>query len=187
MSFSHYADVPAEVRARASRVRLLALDVDGVLTDGRLGYGADGETVKFFNVLDGQGLKLLLARGIDVAWISARASAPVAARAAELGIRRVHLGERNKRARLDAVVADLGIGLDEVAYVGDDLPDLGCLVAVGLSIAPANAHPWIKERVRWRTLRAGGDGAVRDVCDLILGAQGHAEALIADALGEPPR
>ena len=173
-----------DLRQRAARIRLAAFDVDGVLTDGSLWFGPDGQEVKGFHVHDGLGLKLLEEAGIAVAFISARNSSVAAARARELGIVRVHQGERDKRTRLTRLCEELGIGSEQASYMGDDLPDLAPLSIAGLAIAPANAHPWVAARVHWQTRRAGGAGAVREACDLILEAQGHADAVLARHLGQ---
>jgi 3-deoxy-D-manno-octulosonate 8-phosphate phosphatase (KDO 8-P phosphatase) len=180
------ADLPADVRQRACRVRLAVFDVDGVLTDGRLAYFADGSESKSFHVHDGLGLKLLRRAGIAVAWITARNSAAVAHRAGEIGIDHLHQGETDKLARLREIAGALGLGFEEIAYMGDDLPDLSCLARVGLAIAPANAHPLVRDRVHWRTRLPGGGGAVREACDLILAARGEDHRILADALGEDP-
>lgn len=179
MPHSPLDDLPAALRERAARIRLAAFDVDGVLTDGRLSFDASGLETKHFHTLDGQGIKLLAALGIEVAWITARSSEIVARRAAELGVTEVHQGVKDKLACLRRVCEPRGIALDEVAYTGDDLPDLSPMQHCGLAVAPANAHPWVKARVHWRTQAAGGDGAVREVCDLLLAAQGKAEAALA--------
>jgi 3-deoxy-D-manno-octulosonate 8-phosphate phosphatase (KDO 8-P phosphatase) len=179
MPYNPHADLPAPIRERAAKIRLAAFDVDGVMTDGRLGFDADGIESKQFHVLDGFGLKMLRDQGITVAIITARSSGVVAARAAELGIAEVHQGQKDKLACLQAIAARLGLGLEQVSYMGDDLPDLGCLLRAGLSCAPPNAHPWVRERVHWRTQLAGGSGAVRELCDLIVAAQGGAAAVLA--------
>jgi 3-deoxy-D-manno-octulosonate 8-phosphate phosphatase (KDO 8-P phosphatase) len=175
------ADLPADVRERAARVRLAAFDVDGVLTDGGLTDLGDGTEAKRFHVHDGLGLKLLQRAGIAIAWITARRGEAVARRARELGIERLYQGETDKLARLMAVASAVGVGLEAVAYMGDDLPDLACLARAGFAIAPANAHPWILAHVHWQTRLAGGAGAVREACDLILTARGDADRVIADA------
>ncbi|HNR92423.1 MAG TPA: 3-deoxy-manno-octulosonate-8-phosphatase KdsC [Dokdonella sp.] len=178
-----FADLPADIRERAARVRLAVFDVDGVLTDGRLWYAEDGRELKAFHVHDGLGLKRLRANGIEVAIITARISHLVAQRTAELGIAHVYHGQDDKRACFAQLVEALGIDAAECAYTGDDLPDLGVMREVGLAIAVANAHPWVRERAHWRTRLGGGKGAVREVCDLILCAQGHGEAELAHHLG----
>lgn len=183
MSYSRLSDLPADVAARAARVKLACFDVDGVLTDGRLWYGAGGESLKAFHVHDGLGLKLLMQAGVKTAIVTARQSAMVEARGRELGFTHVHQGVKDKHALVSQLAQENGITLDECAFVGDDLPDLAAMRAVGLSIAVTNAHLWVRDRAHWRTQRAGGDGAVREVCDLLLGARGEAEAVLAKFLG----
>lgn len=164
--------------ARAARVRLACFDVDGTLTDGRLFYDAQGAESKAFHVLDGQGLRLLEDHGIHVALITARESAALLARARDLRIARVHTGVRDKAACLRGLCEELGLGTDEVAHMGDDLPDLPALALAGLSVAPANAHAWVAERVHWQTTARGGEGAVRELCDLLLEARGLRDVVL---------
>jgi 3-deoxy-D-manno-octulosonate 8-phosphate phosphatase (KDO 8-P phosphatase) len=183
MPYSRLNDLPADVAARAARVKLACFDVDGVLTDGRLWYGAGGESLKAFHVHDGLGLKLLMQAGVATAIVTARQSDMVEARGRELGFTHVCQGVKDKLALVSALAQENGISLDECAFVGDDLPDLSAMRAVGLSIAVANAHLWVRERAHWRTQRAGGEGAVREVCDLLLGARGEAESVLAKFLG----
>jgi 3-deoxy-D-manno-octulosonate 8-phosphate phosphatase (KDO 8-P phosphatase) len=159
-----------EVLARARRIRLLVLDVDGVLTDGRLYLSAAGEELKVFHVRDGSGLVAVLRAGIEVAIISGRDSAAVTRRAAELGIDRVLQGVADKGAALDVLLTELGVAAEETACVGDDTPDLPMLRRVGLAIGVADSHPALREAVHWLTPSPGGRGAVRDVCDLLLSA-----------------
>jgi len=166
------ADIPADVLARAAKVRLAVFDVDGTLTDGRLWYAEDGHETKVFHVHDGLGLKRLMANGVQVAIISARISHPVALRAEELDIAHVYQGQGDKRACLSQLLEALALAPDEVAFVGDDLPDLPPMRMVGLAVAVANAHPWVAEQAHWRTNLAGGQGAAREVADMILVAQG---------------
>ncbi len=184
MPYSHLNDFPADVRERAAKIRLVAFDVDGTLTDGRLLIGAGGREMKSFHVSDGLGLKLLQKYDIAVALITARQSQVVVARARELGIQHVFVGVLDKLKCLDTIGTRMGIARDEVAYMGDDLPDLVALATAGLSVAPANAHPWVRERVHWRTQLDGGNGAARELCDLILAARGHADAILKDYIGE---
>ena len=158
---------PADVRDRAARVRLACFDVDGTLTDGRLMFDTDGRETKSFHVHDGLGLVLLRKAGIEVAFITARVSTIAERRAAELGLTEVHTGVADKLARVGEIATRLGIGMDEVSFMGDDLPDLPILVHAGLAVAPANAHPWIRERVHWRPRARGGEGAARELCDLL--------------------
>ena len=158
---------------------MLVFDVDGVLTDGKLCYSEDGRELKFFHVHDGLGLKRLMANGIEVAVITARMSHMVTERTAELGIAHVYQGQESKLTCFEQLIHALKIEPEQVCYTGDDLPDLAVMLRVGLSVAVANAHPWVRERARWRTQLAGGTGAVREVCDLLLAAQGKAEQELA--------
>ena len=161
-----------EIMTLAAHVRLLVLDVDGVMTDGRLHYDADGREAKVFHVRDGLGIKQLLAADVGVAVISGRSSTAVATRLAELGIGEVTLGRDDKLAALRELAGRLGMeSLNRVAYVGDDLPDLPAIQAVGLGIAVADAHPQLRDQARARTQLGGGQGAVREVCDLLLAAR----------------
>ena len=149
-------------------VRLLVLDVDGVLTDGRLWYGADGEVLKGFHVRDGLGIKSLLAIGIEVAIISGRDSPAVARRAAELGIRHVVQGCDDKGRAFDALCSALRVEPAAVACIGDDTPDLPMLTRAGLAVAVADAHPDVRAVANRVTTLPGGHGAVREVCDWLL-------------------
>ncbi|MEO7073071.1 MAG: HAD hydrolase family protein [Rhodanobacter sp.] len=167
---------PADILARAARIRLAVFDVDGTLTDGRLWYAADGREAKQFHVHDGLGLKRLQANGVTVALITARHSQVVATRARELAISEVFQGQDDKRACLVGLLARLQLDAQQACYVGDDLPDLAPMGLVGLAVAVANAHPWVSTRAHWQTTRAGGEGAAREVCDLLLEAQGKAAA-----------
>ena len=157
--------------AALAAIRLLACDVDGVLTDGRLRYGADGELDKTFDVRDGHGLRRLLDAGVEVAWITARGGPAVELRARELGVRHVRTGRRDKGTALAELAAALAIEPAAIAYVGDDLIDLPALRAAGLAIAPADAQPEVRAQAAWVTRAAGGRGAVREVCDAILAAR----------------
>ena len=172
----YLADIPADDQARAAKIRLVEFDVDGTLTDGRLWYAEDGHETKVFHVHDGLGLKRLMANGVQVAIISARISHPVALRAEELDIAHVYQGQADKHACLQQLLEALDLRPDEVAFVGDDLPDLPPMRVVGLAVAVANAHPWVAEQSHWGTRLGGGLGAAREVCDMILHAQGKAGA-----------
>ena len=154
-----------------SRVRLLVLDVDGVLTDGRLFYGAKGESLKSFHVRDGHGIKQVTAAGVTVAIISGRKSAAVARRARELGIRHVTQGASDKLAALTRLVKARNVPLQHCACVGDDTPDAPILQVAGLAIAVADAHADALAAADLVTSRPGGYGAVREVCDWILDAR----------------
>ena len=156
---------------RARRVRLLVLDVDGVMTDGRLHITAQGEETKVFHVRDGSGIVAVQRAGIPVAIISGRDSAAVTRRASELGIRHVFQGIADKRAALDALLAQLGLTADALACVGDDTPDVPMLERAALAVAVADAHPTARAAAHWITPSPGGHGAVREVCDLLLSAR----------------
>ena len=158
-----------EVLARD--IRLLVLDVDGVMTDGRLWFGADGELLKSFHVRDGVGVKAAIASGIDVAIISGRHSPAVARRATELGVRHVRQGCANKAQALRDLLAELGVAPAHTACVVDDTPDLPLMALAGLPIAVADAHPDVIAAARLVTRAAGGAGAVREVCDLLVDAR----------------
>ena len=159
------------VLERARRIRLLALDVDGVLTDGRLYLSPAGEELKVFHVRDGSGLVAVQRAGIAVAIVSGRDSAAVTRRAVELGIRHVRQGVADKGMELDRLLAELAIDPAATACVGDDTPDLPMLRRAGLAIAVADAHPALAEAAHWTTAAPGGRGAVREVCDLLLSAR----------------
>jgi len=168
---------------RARKVRLLALDVDGVLTDGRLYYDQAGNELKAFCTRDGFGIKALQRFGIGVALITGRSSAIVDRRAQELGISWVYQGALNKLEPLNDVVEKAGLLEEQVCYAGDDWLDLPVLERVGLSVTVADADPVVKSRVHWVTEHAGGMGAVREICDLILVAQAHDLTLLQEILG----
>ncbi|MGH8041162.1 MAG: 3-deoxy-manno-octulosonate-8-phosphatase KdsC [Rudaea sp.] len=179
MPVSRFHDLSGDIRERAAKIRLALFDVDGVLTDGRLYYSDDGRETKTFDVHDGFGLKRLMANGIEVGIITARMSHMVTERTAELGIAHVYQGQDNKLACYEQLIHALKLTQEQCAYCGDDLPDLPVMRRVGLSIAVANAHAWVHERAHWRTQARGGEGAVREVCDLLLAAQGKTEAELA--------
>jgi 3-deoxy-D-manno-octulosonate 8-phosphate phosphatase (KDO 8-P phosphatase) len=159
------------VLERAKRIRLLVLDVDGVLTDGRIYMSPAGEELKVFHVRDGSGLVALQRAGVAVAIVSGRDSAAVTRRAAELGIDHVRQGVRDKAAELAGLMKDLGVAPGETACVGDDTPDLPMLEAAGLAIAVRDAHPALVPVAHWITTSPGGRGAVREVCDLLISAR----------------
>ncbi len=176
----------ADLHARARDIRLLVLDVDGVLTDGQLYFTEQGEELKAFDTQDGHGIKMWRQAGHRLAIITGRRSQLVLHRARNLGIDLVLQGREDKGRALDEVCAQLSIPVDAVAYCGDDLPDLGALRRARLAVAPANAHPFVQEHVHWVTTRSGGHGAVRQICDFMLQAQGHLEALQGAYLLESP-
>lgn len=153
-------------------VRLIAFDVDGVFTDGRFYLSDDGVESKAFHTQDGFGIRQLLTAGISVAVISGRRSGAVERRMQELGVPHIVQGCKDKVAALDAIVEELGITLDECAYVGDDVPDLPLLRHVGVSIAVANAVATVRMQCDYLTTASGGAGAVREACELLLSTRG---------------
>ena len=165
-------DYPPDVYRRAKAIRLLILDVDGVLTDGRLYFDAKGETLKVFHVRDGHGLKMAQRAGIELAFVSGRRSDAAYHRAKELGISRFHEGVRDKVAVLEEMMAAMQIEASQVAAVGDDLVDLPIMGRAGLAVAVADAVPEVIAAAHWVTNNPGGRGAVREVCDLVLKAKG---------------
>jgi 3-deoxy-D-manno-octulosonate 8-phosphate phosphatase (KDO 8-P phosphatase) len=168
--------------ARAARVRLMIFDVDGILTDGGLHYGPQGEMLKRFNVLDGHGIKLLEQFGVATAIISARKSDIVARRAADLGIRHVFQGVHDKRAAFDELLSQAALTAQECGFIGDDVIDLPILLRVGFAASVPNGHVEVRNRVHFVTQAVGGNGAVRELCDFILRAQGNYEAALAPYL-----
>lgn len=157
---------------RARRVRLMLFDVDGVLTDGRLWYGPGGEALKAFHALDGHGIKMLGASGVEVGILSGRSSAAVAARAAELGMRHVFQGVEDKRLRYEALLRDLAVGPEAVGYIADDVVDLPVLLACGFACAVREAPEPVRQRVHYVCTAPAGAGAAREVCEYLMHAQG---------------
>jgi len=161
----------AEVRARVEHVKLLALDVDGVMTDGRLIYHDDGTESKAFDVRDGHGIKMLKHTGIETVIVSGRSSPLVEKRAADLGINEVVQGVRDKVPILEKLLSERGLRFEEVAFVGDDVVDLTVMNRVGFAVAVADASEYLFDTAHYVTLAPGGRGAVREVAELILGVQ----------------
>ena len=167
---------------RAGLVKLLVLDVDGVLTSGQVFIGADGkESLKTFDIQDGLGIKLLEQCGIPTAVITGRNSKMVLARCEELGIKHLHMGVENKALALAEVLKTLGLSSKDCAVMGDDWPDLAMMKNAGLRVCPAQAHEAVKEFAHYVTTQTGGSSAVRETCDLILKAQNHYEELLNKA------
>ena len=173
----------ADITARLARIRLLLLDVDGVLTDGRLYYGADGEILKAFNVRDGLGLRLAMAAGLAVGIVTGRRGPALAARCRDLGIAMIFDGVRDKAAVLSPIAARTGLAPDAMAFVGDDLPDLALMRRVGLAVAVADADAAVRAAAHLVTDAPGGRGAVREVCRRLLTAQGHWNRILAEQTG----
>ncbi len=157
---------------RAAEVRLLVLDVDGVLSDGSLHYGGGGEESKRFHIADGLGIKLLQGAGVDVAIITGRRSGGVERRARELGIRHLIQGREDKLTALRGLAGELGMALEHIAYMGDDLPDLGAMRRVGLGMTVADGDGFVRQHAHWVASLGGGRGAVREACEFILACQG---------------
>jgi len=160
--------ISTDLHDRLSHVRLLAMDVDGVLTDGGVYILESGEEFRRFDIKDGLGLKRVIATGIHIVWISAGKCESVRKRATNLGIMHVYLGIDEKMSILEHFCQNKAIRLDSVAYIGDDLTDLQVLQSVGVAFAPADAINQIKEIANYVTSRRGGCGAVREVCDILL-------------------
>ncbi len=178
-------EVTAAIRERASKIKLVAFDVDGILTDGRLILGDKGEEFKAFYTQDGQGLVMLLNAGFELAIITGRKSKIVEERMRELGIKHVYQGCSDKLAVFEKILADTGLTADQAAYMGDDLPDLPVIRRAGLGITVADAHEFVRQHADLQTQKRGGRGAAREVCDLIMDAQGLLEKLYKKYLGNP--
>jgi 3-deoxy-D-manno-octulosonate 8-phosphate phosphatase (KDO 8-P phosphatase) len=168
----------AALRERAGRIKLLISDVDGVLTDGHIYMAGNGEAFKAFNILDGFGIKALQDAGIAFAVITGRQSDIVAQRMRELAVRYVFQGQADKLAAYATLKTQLRLADEQIAHIGDDLPDLPLIRRVGLGVAVANAYPALKEHAHYVTTQRGGEGAVREVCDLILAGHGLLEPLL---------
>lgn len=165
---------------KLEQIRLLLLDVDGVLTDGSIVYNDDASETKVFNVRDGLGIRLLLRSGISVGVVTGRRSTALRERCRNLGIDLVFDDVGDKAGRLEEIARQSGIGPGEMAFVGDDLPDLGIMRRVGLAIAVADAHAVVRENAALVTTARGGTGAVREVCEAILKAHGVWDKILQD-------
>ena len=161
-----------DILDKAACIRLLILDVDGVLTDGSLFVGDDGQEYKAFNSRDGHGIKMLKKYDIEVAIITGRTSQVVEHRMANLGVEHVYQGKLEKLPAYEELAAKLGIPASETAYVGDDVVDLPVMRRVGLAIAVQDAHPLVRAHSHWQTPSPGGRGAARDVCEMLMEAKG---------------
>lgn len=170
---------PPELLLQAQGIRVVFFDVDGVLTDGGLYFDAQGESLKRFSVLDGQGLKLLQQAGITPAVITGRDSAPLRLRMKALGIVHARFGTEDKRPAAEDILKTLGLDWSQAAAMGDDWPDLPVMQRVALACAPANAHAQNKAIAHHVTAERGGEGAARALCDLLLVAGGHYARLLA--------
>ena len=163
---------------KLNSTKLLLLDVDGVLTDGSIIYSDETSESKVFNAKDGLGLKLIMKAGIKVGLVTGRTSKALHRRCRDLGIEYLYDGVRHKAELLDEIAARTNVKAANTAFIGDDLPDIPIMKRVGLSIAVADAHETVRERSDWTTGAAGGRGAVREVCDALLKAQGKWEEII---------
>lgn len=171
------------ILSKASKIKLVVLDVDGVMTNGSVYFSAQGDELKAFSILDGQGIKALMKYGIDVAIITGRTSPLTARRAKDLGIPNILQGREDKKVALSEISSELSIPFENICYVGDDLPDLSAIIAANLGVTVPNAHSFIKEHADFCTTVKGGEGAVREVSDLILESKGllkdHLESYLA--------
>lgn len=170
---------PLEHMQRAARVKVMIFDVDGVLTDGSLTYDANGEATKTFYVLDGLGIQLLQKTGVQTAIISARQSPIVVTRARDLGINHVYQGIHDKRVAFAKLLEATGATVEQCGYIGDDVIDLPLLTKVGFAVTVPTGHPEVQHRAHYVTRNPGGRGAVREVCDMVMRAQGTYEQALA--------
>ena len=167
-----------DLQQRAKAIKLAIFDVDGVLTDGRLYFLTDGSEFKTFNTLDGQGIKMLINSGVRTAIISGRSTPVVEKRANNLGIQHLYQGREDKLVVLDELLGELDLDYAQVAYLGDDLPDLPVIRRVGLGMAVANAAGFVRQHAHGVTQARGGEGAAREFCELIMRAQGSLDAAL---------
>ena len=174
--------LPESVASRVKSIRLIAFDVDGILTDGGLYLSDSGEEFKRFNSLDGHGLKMLKASGVELAIITGRTSRCVELRAHNLGIRHLYQGVADKLGAMKTLLAKLNLPPDAAAFMGDDVIDLPAMRHVGLSISVPDAPQIVRDRAHYVTQRDGGQGAVREVCEMLMSAQGTLEGQLAPYL-----
>jgi 3-deoxy-D-manno-octulosonate 8-phosphate phosphatase (KDO 8-P phosphatase) len=179
--------VHTSIDKRAALIRLVLFDVDGVLTDGRVLIHGDGSESKQFHIRDGIVMVWAQRVGLKIGLLSARTSSTTTARAAQLGITLVHQGVASKIVAYEEIIGDIGLNDDDVAYMGDDIVDLGVLARVGLSAAPADAVPEVRERVDWIAPSTGGAGAARDLLELILRAQDRWDDIVGSFASEAQR
>lgn len=164
-------DIPQAIMSKAANIKLALFDVDGVLTDGKLHYGANGEELKVFHALDGHGLKMLQAAGIDVGVISARKSAALSHRLSDLGVRHCFLGVTDKLSVFRALIDDVAVDTQHCAFTGDDVIDLAVMDQCGLTFSVQNGHFIVRHKADWVSPLTGGAGAVRSICDILLYSQ----------------
>ncbi len=168
-----------KIRELAQQIRLVIFDVDGVLTDGGLIMGDDGQEYKVFNAKDGHGMKMLQASGVEIGIISARNSRVVALRMENLGIKHVYQGQRDKLKAFADLMKKLQLQQEQIAYVGDDLLDLCIMRKVGLAIAVQDASQAVIDQSHWQTTAPGGRGAAREICEFIMQSQGNLDHILA--------
>ncbi|MCP4409872.1 MAG: 3-deoxy-manno-octulosonate-8-phosphatase KdsC [Gammaproteobacteria bacterium] len=171
-----------ETLEKARCIKLAIFDVDGVLTSGGIQIGDDGQEYKTFNSKDGHGMKMLQGIGVKIAIITGRASKVVGHRMTDLGIEYVYQGRRNKLPAFEELLERLAIPAEQTAYVGDDVVDLPVMTRVGLAICVQDAHPLVKRHAHWITASAGGNGAAREVCEMIMDAQGALNRVLDEYL-----
>jgi len=172
----------SELQKRASGIRMLVLDVDGVLTDGKLYFDHNGNELKAFNTRDGMGIKALQRCGIEVAVITGRKSEAVTQRMTQLGVQHVYQGREDKLSAFLHLLKETGLDAHQICFAGDDWIDLPVLLRAGLAVSVADAEDHVKDRAHWITQRNGGDGAVREICNLILKAQDKEQAILDNIL-----
>ena len=172
-----------DILEKAAKIKLLVFDVDGVLTDGSLIVGDDGEEYKAFYSKDGLGMKMLQQTGVEIAVITARTSNVVIHRMQSLGIKHIYQGQLEKLPAFEKILNELDLSEEQTAYVGDDVIDLPVMLRAGLAVTVADAHPLVKQHAHWQTPQCGGRGAARDVCELIMQAQGTLETQFQKYLG----
>ncbi len=172
MTTTLYTELPDTLFNKLSKLKLLVCDVDGVFSDGRIYLGNQGEELKAFHTRDGYGVKALVSHGVNVAVITGRRSAIVENRMKNLNVAHIIQGEENKSAALLSLLDSLSLSADEVATLGDDMPDIGMYAHAGINIAVADAHPYVIKQANWITTLPGGFGAVREIADTILQAKG---------------
>lgn len=167
-----YGEVAKQIIDKASNIKLLVCDVDGVFSDGRIYLGNNGEELKAFHTKDGFGIKALIASGVEVAIITGRKSAIVQNRMTALNVKHIVQGQEDKLPSMHTIMNQLNVSAEQVAYIGDDMADLPCIKASALGVAVHDAHPYVIKNADYQTFTNGGFGAVRELCDLIMFSQG---------------
>lgn len=172
-------NIDENIKQRAKKIRLALFDVDGVLTDGKIHINEHGHEIKTFNTQDGHGIRLLQHYGIQVGVITGRSSKALEHRMHDLDIEHVYQGSVDKNSAYQELLKKLNMNAEQTSFVGDDIVDLQIMSQCGLSIAVANAHDFVKQHAHWQTVNSGGNGAVREVCELLLASQGLLEKALA--------